>query len=184
MFSKKLLLAGLVTLTMVATMGVAATSLAHGDEQGHSAHGEKSPAAFETMVGDYLFIQTALAGDSLKMVEKHAAAIAKSARALEKEFSIEAAGIEEKDAENLRKILPELAASATAFAKAKDIEAARKSFAPLSSAMVSYRNMMTGEVPNVAYCPMVKESWLQNGKNIANPYYGSKMLRCGSIVTE
>jgi hypothetical protein len=184
MFSKKLLLTGLVTLTIVGTMGAAANSFAQGDQHGHATHGEKTPVAFETMVGDYLAIQTALAGDSLKKVEKHATAIAKLASELEKEFSIEAAGIEEKDAESLLKILPELAASATAFAKAKDIKTARESFAPLSSAMVSYRNMMAGEVPNVAYCPMVKESWLQNGKNIANPYYGSKMLRCGSIVTE
>lgn len=31
------------------------------------------------------------------------------------------------------------------------------------------------------YCPMVKASWLSETKDIKNPYYGSKMLTCGSV---
>ena len=33
-----------------------------------------------------------------------------------------------------------------------------------------------------AYCPMAKASWLQTGKVIENPYYGSEMFDCGSIT--
>ena len=39
-----------------------------------------------------------------------------------------------------------------------------------------------GKGVRVAYCPMVKKSWLQTGGEIANPYYGSGMLRCGSFT--
>lgn len=31
------------------------------------------------------------------------------------------------------------------------------------------------------YCPMKKASWLSNSKDIRNPYYGSRMLTCGSV---
>jgi len=31
------------------------------------------------------------------------------------------------------------------------------------------------------YCPMKKVSWLSETKEINNPYYGSKMLSCGSV---
>jgi Protein of unknown function (DUF3347) len=31
------------------------------------------------------------------------------------------------------------------------------------------------------YCPMKKASWLSNSKDIKNPYYGNKMLDCGSV---
>jgi len=31
------------------------------------------------------------------------------------------------------------------------------------------------------YCPMAKASWLSEVKNIKNPYYGSKMMTCGSV---
>ncbi|MBV6643203.1 MAG: DUF3347 domain-containing protein [Cyclobacteriaceae bacterium] len=32
------------------------------------------------------------------------------------------------------------------------------------------------------YCPMAKYSWLSNSKEIKNPYYGEKMLSCGSVT--
>lgn len=31
------------------------------------------------------------------------------------------------------------------------------------------------------YCPMKKLSWLSETKEIKNPFYGSKMLTCGSV---
>lgn len=34
------------------------------------------------------------------------------------------------------------------------------------------------------YCPMAKASWLSETKDIKNPYYGSKMLTCGTVKKE
>ena len=31
------------------------------------------------------------------------------------------------------------------------------------------------------YCPMKKASWLSDSKDIRNPYYGNKMIDCGSV---
>jgi len=33
----------------------------------------------------------------------------------------------------------------------------------------------------VDHCPMVKANWLSETKEIKNPYYGSKMMKCGKI---
>jgi hypothetical protein len=34
------------------------------------------------------------------------------------------------------------------------------------------------------YCPMAKASWLSETKDIKNPFYGSKMLTCGSVKNQ
>ncbi len=34
----------------------------------------------------------------------------------------------------------------------------------------------------VVHCPMVNADWLQDVQEVSNPYYGSEMLHCGSIV--
>ncbi len=181
MFFPKMLLATVVIMATIQTTPV----LAHGEEHSHGSKGHAKPVVFKTMSADYLAIQTSLAGDSLKKANSHAEAIARAAIELSEEFDVASAGIDEKDTAAMLKILPEISETAAKFSEAKDIAEARKLFGPLSSAMISYRNLIVDDdVPNVAYCPRVKQSWLQNGKKIANPYYGAKMLRCGEIVSQ
>ena len=180
MSSKNLtLFAVLLLMTALAAPGLAEG----GGCQKRCSQSQNQSAAFDGMVEDYLAIQTALAGDSIEGVDAHATAISKSARGLSNDFDLEATGVQGKDAEALVKVLPGLADSAVDLSKAKDIIAARDSFGPLSDAMIAYRELVTGDAPNVAYCPMVEKNWMQNGKEIANPYYGSSMLHCGSIVS-
>jgi len=62
-----------------------------------------------------------------------------------------------------------------------DIAATRERFKALSALAV------TMELPQdyaVAFCPMYKggSKWVQKKDKIANPYYGSQMLTCGSFV--
>lgn len=65
-----------------------------------------------------------------------------------------------------------------------DLPAIRASFASVSNALLA----MAKDLPPTpresglfhAYCPMVKEAWLQTGEEIRNPY-DPDMLRCGSI---
>ena len=62
-----------------------------------------------------------------------------------------------------------------------DLEAQRKSFSFVSETL--YKAVKTygiGETVYYQYCPMYKASWLSSAKDINNPYYGSKMLKCGS----
>ncbi len=53
-------------------------------------------------------------------------------------------------------------------------------------ALVRYREA-TGAAegrPVVVYCPRVRKSWLQAKGAVTNPYYGSSVLPCGSVVAE
>ncbi len=163
-------------LTIALAAGLALPAAAHEDHQ---------ESMFETMSEAYLAIQTSLAADSLAGIKENARIITDSAQMMRKKFDLHAAGVSEKDGPACSKLMPELATNASAVAKAQDLKSARAAFALLSENMVTYRNMIPGEEkPNVAYCPMAKHNWLQNGKKINNPYYGSKMLRCGKIVNK
>jgi hypothetical protein len=67
--------------------------------------------------------------------------------------------------------------------KADNLEEARKGFAPLSESVLSYVKDFgfSGKLYSF-YCPMMKESWLQENDQIGNPYYGTKMSKCGDIT--
>ena len=77
-----------------------------------------------------------------------------------------------------------MAASAKKMGAAKTIADARMAFGELSVALVGYADKTKATLPkdlHVAYCPMEDKPWMQTGKEIKNPYYGSSMLDCGSI---
>lgn len=111
----------------------------------------------------YLKIHASLAGDSMDGVAAAAAAIAKAGKAL---GPAAAPTVE----------------AATKIGAAADIKAARLAFGDLSDALRAWAGDGTGgKDVRLAYCPMVKKYWLQKGDEIANPYYGSQMLRCGEF---
>jgi len=65
----------------------------------------------------------------------------------------------------------------------EDLAHQREHFVKLSSNMYS---LVFGFKANendayLQYCPMKKASWLSDKKEIRNPYYGKKMLDCGSV---
>ena len=67
---------------------------------------------------------------------------------------------------------------------ARDLKAAREAFAQLSEAVVAAAKKdgwtdVSGL--KLAYCPMVKHSWLQSQDTLQNPYLGKTMLNCGEF---
>lgn len=72
------------------------------------------------------------------------------------------------------------------IAQAEDINGQRMAFQDLSAAM---EQMLTGAISSgevyKQYCPMAFEGkgayWLSASKEVRNPYYGDKMLKCGSV---
>lgn len=64
----------------------------------------------------------------------------------------------------------------------KDIAHQRSHFAKLSNNMYALVfNFKANETEAyLQYCPMKKASWISEKKEIRNPYYGNKMLDCGS----
>jgi Cu(I)/Ag(I) efflux system membrane fusion protein len=62
-------------------------------------------------------------------------------------------------------------------------EALRDLTAPLADVIRSF-GLREGTVARLMHCPMAFDNsgadWVQTGEQIANPYYGASMLRCGS----
>lgn len=87
---------------------------------------------------------------------------------------------------------------AVALSKTTDVEAQREAFEVLSASVITLakaaqpakrRARTGGPAPTyVQFCPMAAEgkgaSWLSDSREIRNPYYGSKMLKCGSVKEE
>jgi hypothetical protein len=80
----------------------------------------------------------------------------------------------------------EVLGSARTIAGSSDINVQRTAFLELSSGveeMVSGA-LASGEIYK-QYCPMAFEgnggAWLSSSEEIRNPYYGDKMLKCGSV---
>jgi len=76
---------------------------------------------------------------------------------------------------------------ATKISKAASLDEIRKAFASLSNEMktvVKTSQLSKGEL-YLEYCPMANNNtgayWLSNEKEIKNPYFGDKMLKCGSV---
>lgn len=65
----------------------------------------------------------------------------------------------------------------------KDIAHQREHFAKLSNNMYAliFNFKANNSEAYLHYCPMKKASWLSDSKDVRNPYYGKKMLDCGSV---
>ncbi|NEV94434.1 DUF3347 domain-containing protein [Psychroflexus sediminis] len=71
----------------------------------------------------------------------------------------------------------------TKFSSSTGLEEQREAFKGLSLEMLSLvkaGELSKGEV-YLEYCPMAKASWLSTSQEIRNPYYGDKMLKCGTV---
>lgn len=73
----------------------------------------------------------------------------------------------------------DLGEEARPVAAAETIKTARTEFEKLSDRAVAMAKGHEGYY--VAYCPMVRKSWVQTAKEISNPYAGQEMLTCGVI---
>ena len=121
--------------------------------------------ATKNIVSSYLQIQMALAADKMDGVKAAADAIAKQAQ------SMGAAG-------------EPVAKAAKGVAAARDLNAARTAFGPLSDAVIAAakaEDWKDVSGVSIGYCPMVNKSWIQKGSQVSNPYYGSQMLTCGDL---
>lgn len=82
---------------------------------------------------------------------------------------------------------------AVAISKATDVDAQRGDFEMLSTSMISLAKATKPAKREAAptyvqFCPMAAKgkgaSWLSDKKEVRNPYYGDKMLKCGSVKEE
>lgn len=78
-------------------------------------------------------------------------------------------------------------AAALAISDETDVEVQREHFEPLSNVFIDMVKSY-GPFSHVIYiqrCPMVRggnADWLSKEENVMNPYHGSRMLTCGSVI--
>ncbi|WP_134091340.1 DUF3347 domain-containing protein [Olivibacter sp. XZL3] len=143
-----------------------------GDHQMAADSGRSAPArtkseALNALYPHYLALQEALVDGQLT-------------KAKEEALLVEEAGKSIEGAENLQRAAAQVLSS-------ESLESQRNAFSPLSEALISLvksNGVAVGEF-YVAHCPMAFNDkgarWLSASKDIKNPYFGDKMLTCGSL---
>ncbi|OJJ19209.1 hypothetical protein BKI52_20570 [marine bacterium AO1-C] len=85
------------------------------------------------------------------------------------------------------KHLAQIKSATQAISKAKDVEKQRTQFEQLSNALITaVKSFGVSEITLYKqYCPMAFDNegafWLSDKEEIRNPYFGDKMLKCGSV---
>lgn len=132
-----------------------------------------SNANISKLYNQYITIKNALAADNADQTSKAALDFIKIAG------TVDAKLLSEGNINSLRK-------DATAISEARTIQKQREYFYNLSDNMIALAKKikLSDKSVYVQYCPMAEGSWLSNENKIVNPYYGSKMLSCGSVKSE
>jgi hypothetical protein len=141
------------------------------------AGSEKFDEKMQPILEEYLKIVDTLASDKTEGV----ADAAKKIDALTGTLSPSL--VTGEHASHYKNIPGKISDGAKKMALAKDISSLREALVGLSKPMVMWASMSKPSGINVIYCSMNPGSWLQKGKKIRNPYYGSKMLTCGEIIS-
>jgi Protein of unknown function (DUF3347) len=119
----------------------------------------------KAIVAAYLDIQTGLVADKTDTIKARAHAIGEQAARMSDAGAA-------------------LVKTAADLEKAADLKTMREAFGPLSDAVVAAAKAdgwtdVSGL--KLAYCPMVRHSWLQAQDTVQNPYLGKAMPGCGEF---
>jgi Cu(I)/Ag(I) efflux system membrane fusion protein len=146
--------------------------------------GRADRAKLAPVVEHYLGVQKALAADDLAAARKNARGVVAAARAVE--FArTSAAGAVWSD------LRTSLLNHAQQLADSDALEHARSEFEGLSMTLVDLVTRLGNPIDEplaLAHCPMAMgsrgASWLQEGKEIHNSYFGASMQSCGEVQNE
>ncbi len=156
------------TLIIAALLG-ATSAFAHSDAI--------KPEFVDMLLKPYFKVQASLAGDDLATAKKNASTF----------HDMLGHGPSQKEAPSLET----LSVEAQKIINASDIKAARSAFHAISKDLGEIvEHVGTSGKSDVVKmsCPMAFDGkggeWLQNSNDLANPYYGSMMFKCGSVIEQ
>ena len=141
------------------------------------AGSEKFDEKMQPILEEYIRITESLASDKTEGVADAAKKIESLAGNLSPSL------VTGEHASHYKNIPKNISEGAKRMALAKEIAPFRAALADLSKPIVMWTSMSKPSGINVIYCSMNPGSWLQKGAKIRNPYYGSKMLSCGEIIS-
>lgn len=142
---------------------------------------KKSKAQIATLVENYLTLKDALVSDNFEKAKKDVVALKASIASVDMStFQGDAHGQWMRAKNELDRVLEHAA-------HFSDIAQIRTAFKPLSALMITLTKTFDPMEETVYedFCPMADEdrggNWLSLEKEIRNPYFGAKMLKCGSV---
>jgi len=154
-----------------------------GGEAPQASLSQEQSLTLQTLLDSYFSLQAALSQDSLPEVRRSAERAQNSLASL-------FATASDPRKESWRGTLKEWAVLLKNLGQSASLPEARRIFEVLSGRLIAYLHTH-GAPPGVVYqfhCPMAADNqgadWLQREKELANPYFGASMLRCGSLVGE
>jgi len=123
----------------------------------------------------YLGIKNALTIEDGKIASEQALLLLKSVNTIN--------GLNASEQKNWLAQKNKLIAAADAISKTIDVAKQREQLNELSLAIYAVLKSIKVNTSTFyyQYCPMKKVYWVSNEKEIKNPYYGKKMLTCGSV---
>lgn len=87
-----------------------------------------------------------------------------------------------------KKALATAKTKAATISKTINVDDQREQFEGLSTSMIALAKATKPAPTYVQFCPMAADgkgaSWLSDKREVRNPYYGDKMLKCGSVKEE
>jgi len=156
------------------------------DDKGAVSRLEERAAVADALVpvyASYFDVQMALANDDLEHSAKTAGTLGEAVN------SVDMAVFSSAGHKRWMKYMQSISKEASRIVKTKDIADARDAFYYLSQTMIDVRASFghSGkDTVYLTYCPMARDyegaHWLQTVDKIWNPYWGAKMLRCGSVA--
>jgi len=155
-------------------------SAANIEAQEHNEHAHEDHLT--TLVNEYLAFKDALVADNFEEAHKHISNFAEEVKS-SKEMNEHTEHQEKHEAHHGKM----LAAVEQAVA-AKNIEELRTSLEAVTTELVTAVENQGYDKSAlfVQFCPMANggkgAKWMSSEEEIQNPYYGKKMLKCGSLV--
>lgn len=143
--------------------------------------GKVDPAVTQGIDGAliaYYSVKDALVDSDPELAAQKAAALLASIE------TVEVSKMNTAQREYWQKVSAEIRHDAEHMHSNKDIEHQRGHFAKLSNNMYAlvFKFRANRAEAFLHYCPMKKASWLSSAKAVRNPYYGERMLTCGSVT--
>lgn len=141
---------------------------------------KKSDAKAEAILSDYFNLKDALVGDGTKKAAQAATKLVTSLKAFDM------ASYNKEEQKELADIIEDATEHAEHIAESA-IDHQREHFKTLSNDIMDMV-AITG-TKNTLYqqfCPMYDKgsAWLSKSEEVRNPYYGSRMLKCGKVQKE
>ena len=146
---------------------------------------DPAPAAFRRQLGElagaYLAVSEALAGDDPETAAESAREVLVALR------SVDMTLLESTAHEEWMRLSAAIEDAARSAARAQGLDPLRDAFGALTRATLAalerFGYLREGQGLGVYHCPMAFDGlgadWLQAGGEVANPYFGASMLRCG-----